>query len=279
MVQNLLTEHFALYSPEETNFFAFLKGEGHFRKYRPRVSLSYRLRYFAHHTLNSLNLDLGRSRMALAYLEGATHARIADQDAHPDRGAVAIFVAHLDGLAQQQGLQGWLEKTPNHIYYLPEICLLVPDARFVHVIRRGEDVVASLTDAARQFPDDRYIHDFSADIGENCRRWNNAIHASLQYAQDERHLLVFYEDIVCDQERFLNRVARHLAEPVNTRDNVAQIAADSEPWKVRALGPVVEPDNKFETLFSAQERDQVLTLLDLESYQALKTAVSSIDET
>ena len=278
MVQNLLTEHFALYSPEETNFFAFLKGEGHFRKYRPRVSLSYRLRYLAHHTLNRLNLDLGRSRKALAYLEAATHARIDNHCASPDRGAVAVFVAHLDGLAQQQGLQGWLEKTPNHVYYLSEICLLVPDARFIHVIRRGEDVVASLSDAARQFPDDRYVHDFSVDIGENCTRWNNAIYASLQHVQDESHLLVFYEDIVCDQNGFLERVARHLAEPVNTRDSVAQLAADSEPWKVRSLGPVAEPDKKFENLFSAQERDQVRKLLDLESYQLLKTAVSSIDE-
>jgi len=43
----------------------------------------------------------------------------------------------------------FLEKTPSHVLYVPEIHALLPDARFIHVLRDARDTVASLLSAAR----------------------------------------------------------------------------------------------------------------------------------
>jgi hypothetical protein len=43
----------------------------------------------------------------------------------------------------------FLEKTPGHVLFVPEIRALLPGARFVHVLRDARDTVASLLGASR----------------------------------------------------------------------------------------------------------------------------------
>ncbi len=43
----------------------------------------------------------------------------------------------------------FLEKTPSHVLYVPEIHALLPQARFINVLRDARDTVASLLSAAR----------------------------------------------------------------------------------------------------------------------------------
>jgi LPS sulfotransferase NodH len=45
----------------------------------------------------------------------------------------------------------FLEKTPSHALYIPEIKKLLPDSRFIHLIRDCRDVVASLMKASRSW--------------------------------------------------------------------------------------------------------------------------------
>jgi hypothetical protein len=47
------------------------------------------------------------------------------------------------------GQQVFLEKTPGHALYLPEILELLPRVRIVHILRDGRDVAASLLAASR----------------------------------------------------------------------------------------------------------------------------------
>jgi hypothetical protein len=43
----------------------------------------------------------------------------------------------------------FVEKTPSHVLYVPEIHQLLPGARFIHVLRDARDTVASLLGASR----------------------------------------------------------------------------------------------------------------------------------
>jgi len=43
----------------------------------------------------------------------------------------------------------FLEKTPSHVLFVPEIHALLPRARFIHVLRDARDTVASLLSASR----------------------------------------------------------------------------------------------------------------------------------
>ena len=45
----------------------------------------------------------------------------------------------------------FIDKTPCHVLYIPEILELLPRTRFIHIIRDPRDVVASLLDAARSW--------------------------------------------------------------------------------------------------------------------------------
>ena len=45
--------------------------------------------------------------------------------------------------------QLFVEKTPSHVLFVPEIVALLPEARFIHVLRDARDTVSSLLGASR----------------------------------------------------------------------------------------------------------------------------------
>src|SRR5690606_32590718 len=54
-------------------------------------------------------------------------------------------------LAPLQAGELFLEKSPAHALFIPEIRRMLPEARFIHLIREPTDVVASLLAAARSW--------------------------------------------------------------------------------------------------------------------------------
>ena len=61
------------------------------------------------------------------------------------------FVGVLDGLAAEQNKSIWLEKTPEHIYFIDDIERFLPDAKFIHILRNGMDTIASMYEATKSF--------------------------------------------------------------------------------------------------------------------------------
>jgi len=49
----------------------------------------------------------------------------------------------MEQIAEQQGLDCWAECTPEHLLYLKQIKLALPDAKIIHIIRDGRDVALS----------------------------------------------------------------------------------------------------------------------------------------
>ena len=64
------------------------------------------------------------------------------------RTAVNAYVSVLDELTMDDGKAIWLEKTPLHVHFTDLIEKYVSRAHFIHVVRRGSDVVASIRDRA-----------------------------------------------------------------------------------------------------------------------------------
>ncbi len=116
--------------------------------------------------------DAGRRAMAEAYfsrlrngaygLHGTEHvqgspAPVAEED--PDHtGIDALFHQHCLGQARQHGkdvknLRIWGEKTPRHVFCLPEIDLAFPKARFIFMQRDPRAVIASYRDWQNHFID------------------------------------------------------------------------------------------------------------------------------
>jgi LPS sulfotransferase NodH len=70
-----------------------------------------------------------------------------------DRQLSGAFVEVLDTLTMKQGKPVWLEKTPGHLRCVDQIEKLVRNARFVHILRSGEDNIASLVAVGNKYPE------------------------------------------------------------------------------------------------------------------------------
>jgi hypothetical protein len=175
---------------------------------------------------------------------------------------VAAFTATLDACAHGMDKAVWLEKTPDHLFYIDRIATHVPDARFIHLHRDGRQVAASLHHAAREYPQWRPYLDLSRCVD----RWATATRESARWRNGDRHLHVRYEDLIdhpddtlaqifaflgCEPDPGLWSRYRHMADGL--------IQAD-EPWKQGNLQPIHRHDS-FHEVLDAGQRQQVETLL------------------
>lgn len=182
----------------------------------------------------------------------------------------AQFIALLDALALQADCSMWVEKTPNHLLYMPEIEACAPHARFIHVIRPGADVLASLADAHLRFENDDA---FGGGSVHWARRWNHAMQIHEACIGRTNHAFVFLEDLVREPDGEWARICQFLdlRPGIQLEDACSQTIADleHEPWKRGAISGLPQPvENKADDLFTATFK---LWLDDhLESYDNLR---------
>lgn len=160
------------------------------------------------------------------------------------------MAAHCDG----SGGQLWLEKTPDHLFYLRSISKHLPDARVIHLLRDGEEVVASLHSAAARY---RPWHVY-ADVDRAIDRWNRAVVESGAWLHDRRHLWVRYEQLIAQPQQELARIFAFLGCGVvdcataGSADLSVLVRSD-EPWKQDA-GEALHDRRKFQFCFDAARR-------------------------
>ena len=179
------------------------------------------------------------------------------------------FAAVLDGECARRERRIWLEKTPDHLFYIGTIARHLPHARFVHIIRDGEEVVTSLRDAACRHPEWRG----QADIDHGVERWNRAVRESLRWTGHPQHLLVRYEGLLQHTEPRLQAVLAFLrADPrAERRDHAAtarDLVAAGQPWKQANFEPL-QDRRRFSHSFPPAERARILDRLHRIDWTAL----------
>jgi protein-tyrosine sulfotransferase len=144
--------------------------------------------------------------------EGALHAMLA---ASPSQGAFIDAFASRYRLAR--GRRRWAEKTPLNVRYIDWILERFPEARFVHVIRDGRDVVCSM----RQHPDRRWVDGAwekvhrPLSLDQYARRWVLDTEAGIAHRGHPRYLEVRYEDLVQDPVSVLGDLLDDLGETLD----------------------------------------------------------------
>ncbi|WP_333677557.1 sulfotransferase [Dyella sp.] len=186
---------------------------------------------------------------------------------------VKRFFATLDQLAERAGRAVWIEKTPHHLLYLPEIERYLPEARFIHVIRPGMDVLASIMDAHLRYNNTS----FNGGLRLWTRRWNRAVDIHRTCIGVRNHYFVFLEDLVRQPAVEWQRLCKFLELPTDLEldQTCHQHIADptAEPWKQAALSGLPQPaDSKVEQLFGPQLREWLREKLS--SYEDLYAASS-----
>lgn len=267
LVQALLARYPGVQSFPETRFFEALLGGVERRWKDPDAkhdSRWYHRRGFAH--------AWGRDR--LRELESALLGNTRTAPPRMVNACIRRYVALLDRTTQAHGRAIWVEKTPNHLMYIDEIANHLPDARFVHVMRNGEDVVASIIDADLNQP----TRAFRGGIKRWVRRWNHAVGVQLACLGDERHHIICLEDMVEDFPREWRRLCAFLGldsdvpllpEPCSDIANIS-----TEPWKCHALSGIVQtPARKSDSLFGPLIREWMRT--SLHPYADIRAKVAS----
>lgn len=251
LVQAMLARHPAVLTLPETAFFEHLYGNLEWRWGDSGARQRRRLRQRLGLAHQQARATLGRLRRQLPSRRGLP--------CWPLRTASCArrFIGLLDASARAEGRTAWIEKTPCHLLYIPEIEQHLPDARFVHVIRHGEDVLASITDASLRYEDQAA---FSGGLAKWSQRWNRAAMIHGMHAASPRHHFVFLDDLVRDAQREWRSLCCFLGlDPaVELEASRVQSIADlrEEPWKHEAVnGQLGRPRRKAESLFGPQARE------------------------
>ncbi|HEX4956325.1 MAG TPA: sulfotransferase [Thermoanaerobaculia bacterium] len=239
LLQSLLAAHSAVVSFPETHAFAHLV---------PRFPLARRL------GLTNLR-TWHRFRRSVQELGSTAPARPTLRW----RPAARLLLGALDRAALARGGRVWLEKTPRHLHYLSEITAVAAQAHFIHLLREGSEVVASLYEVTRQAPE---TWGGPRSLERCVRRWQEDVALSLARAGDERHTLVLYDELVRDPERSLRYLGGRLglgferAQLEGYRAEAARLVRADELWKKDAGGDIRPlPSGKVERLFDEATRE------------------------
>jgi hypothetical protein len=116
---------------------------------------------------------------------------------------------------ERRGRPRWAEKTPLNVHSFAWVLERFPEARLVHVIRDGRDVVCSM----RQHPERRWVDGVEVKelrpqpVEAYMRRWVRDTEAGIAMRGDPRYIEVRYEELVDDPERVLRGLVDALDEP------------------------------------------------------------------
>nr|MBA2296496.1 sulfotransferase [Actinomycetota bacterium] len=103
--------------------------------------------------------------------------------------------------AEQQGKSRWGDKTPGYVREMIRIEHVLPEARFIHLIRDGRDVALSVLGM-----------EWGPDTVEGAaRRWKKRVMRGREQAARLPHYLeVRYEDLILDTEPTLLRICEYI---------------------------------------------------------------------
>lgn len=144
--------------------------------------------------------------------------------------AVTGLVNLLDSCAKYRGFSAWVEKTPHNLFRIPLLEKAAPSAKFVHIVRRAENVLPSIHKASPQWHR-------SKTWMECAVHWLLALKVSEAFAGHPNHFVVFYEQLVEDTRPNIKKVIEWLGLEweedilVKYKESAKRLVEDRETWK------------------------------------------------
>ena len=267
LVQSLLAAHPSVYATRETHLMANV------RRPPSRIWL-----------LDHLWLSRKRVREAIAYLQQQCpdlyQQYVTDRPACRTLAGAARLLDYLfSAVAQAEQKTAWVEKSPEHVGYVPVLEKAIPDALFVHTIRDPRDNVASLYDAGQKYAEswkDRQT------LEQCIRTYQNYLKKSQECfsRNPQRHFFVVYEDLIEQPEAQTNamqafaRLASVNLDLATLDSGSAMLSGEAEAWK-KEQGPGIRDTRlvKYNRLFDEAQKRQVEEQT-MELHQQLVTLVS-----
>lgn len=245
LFQRILAGHSRINSFPETHFFPKAYGLHPLKRWLTWPALNVR------GLLKNFVLDIGRPDL----IETAKLSLWEKEFQKP-------YLQILDQVSLDNGKDLWLEKTPRNLHFIKKIILRVPKVRFIHIVRPGTDVVASLYQVTHQYPD--YWHG-GWSIDKCIQRWNNDIRISQEWVGNKMHLIIPYPWLIENHQKAAQKTCNFLKiayeESMLNHTDLTQIIRNEEKWKFSVANPIKKPTRKFELVFSQDEQAYILSRL------------------
>ena len=216
-LQCMLGAHPAIAAPQEPEFFTQYVAKLH-------NVWAYELRTIGDETSSSR-------------LKGVASVMTTEEFTAMVRDMVGDF--HRVVLALKPGATIVMEKCPEYHRALDVIRTYVPDARFIHLVRDGRDVVESLVAASKGWGS-RWA---PADIDAAATMWARAVKNARSAADTNPYLELRYEDLLAGPEPFARALAFCEAEAtpaqvdeISAADPFDELRADpTRPYRAGSL--------------------------------------------
>ncbi|MEE2750036.1 MAG: sulfotransferase [Myxococcota bacterium] len=129
-----------------------------------------------------------------------------------DAGTRAFIGAALQEMAG--GAECIAEKTPHNLLAMELLGRLFPRARFIHVVRDGRAVSASLVKQQWSSAETQQPISYCQDLPSAATYWRQVVSAIRQQSQavSDRYMEVHYEDLVTEPNRVMRQVLAFLGQ-------------------------------------------------------------------
>jgi len=148
------------------------------------------------------------------YAPYLAESRISETDV--DRAFRVLIASLLASMRRESGKARIAEKTPNNVFFFRHLHRMFPNATYIHMVRDGRDVVASLLTMDWRGPDGEPL-EYTTDARLAARYWANSIVAARQFAHHtqgrSRYCELRYEDLIAQPEPCLRALFEFLGEP------------------------------------------------------------------
>jgi hypothetical protein len=227
-----------------------------------------------------MGLTLGKERKALKRLLNHLGRTLDEVPPIPSRrvllGPAFLDVAEFfDAVARGAGKEIWLEKTPRHVLHASRIIRMVPDSLFIHIIRDGRDVVASIVDRARRFPG-KFPR--QADPAYGIRQWNRSLDATEFAMREPGHVTVLYKSLSEHPEETLRAlcdvIGIEFTETMLVRSPEREFVTQEEDWKASPPGPIRPSPSKFAQLFDETTQAEIDIELETGFFEEVRETLS-----
>lgn len=176
------------------------------------------------------------------------------------------FVKILDTMTVNEHKEIWVEKTPCHLHFISTIERFIPDIKFIHIIRRGEDVVASMYEVTHKHPE---VWGGIRSIETCVKRWNEDVKITRQHIHKENHTLLSYEQLVDKSENVLRNLCKFIgvkySQLMIKQHGLAaeKIILENQEWVESAKGEIRSANGKkFAALFNEREQEFIIKHLE-----------------
>jgi hypothetical protein len=201
---------------------------------------------------------------------GTTDLGRSSSTASPLRRYGGVLREVLDGRARAASAQGWVEKTPTHIYNADEIRAAIPDATFVEIVRDPRDVLASKKTRKETVGDARYGQPEDQPVRKLIRAydplldalsWKSAIRAGDAARTDPagRWLRLRYEDLVAEPVAVTTSLCGFLDLPF--REDLLEVhrgvPAEADEFTRETTGVVGTSQGRWRTVLRPAELEVI----------------------